>query len=289
MLTLGITLNLCDLVILMNNALSSDKVLQQMYRCMTEGKNKKIGYVVDLNISRVLNICVNYTVYKNEKSIDDKVRYSITNHLINIDIDMMQNKKIDSDMIVKKLMEIWKGDPINSFRTFLRKLDDEYEEFDSLTQKLINQMFTKSLKHDKINLELKLKDIDDEIQKLPSGKEREKIESDNEQLEKDESSDEEINDKPISFTKDVLPYVIPLVCILTVKNSNMDFVKMLNDIKENSELLDTFNDQCLIWWNKKDLIDLIKEIVSKYFDKNSNTYNISVQFKMSLQSLMDRE
>ena len=41
MLTLGITLNLCDLVILMNNALSSDKVLQQMYRCMTEGENKK--------------------------------------------------------------------------------------------------------------------------------------------------------------------------------------------------------------------------------------------------------
>ena len=67
----------------------------------------------------------------------------------------------------------------------------------------------------------------------------------------------------------------------------MDFVKMFNDIKENPELLDTFDDQCLIWWNKKDLIELIKDIVSKYFDKNSNTYNISVQFKMSLQSLID--
>ena len=67
----------------------------------------------------------------------------------------------------------------------------------------------------------------------------------------------------------------------------MDFVKMLNDIKENPELLDTFDDQCLIWWNKKDLIDLIKDIVIKYFDKKSNTYNISVQFKMSLQSLID--
>ena len=62
---------------------------------------------------------------------------------------------------------------------------------------------------------------------------------------------------------------------------------MLNDIKENLELLETFDDQCLLWWNKKDLIDLIKDIVSKYFDKNSNTYNISIQFKMSLQSLID--
>ena len=59
---------------------------------------------------------------------------------------------------------------------------------------------------------------------------------------------------------------------------------MLYDIKENPELLDTFNDQCLLWWNKKDLIDLIKNIVNKYFNKNSN---ISIQFKMSLQSLID--
>ena len=67
----------------------------------------------------------------------------------------------------------------------------------------------------------------------------------------------------------------------------MDFVKMLNDIKENPELLDTFDDQCLIWCNKKDLIDLIKNIVSKYFDKSSNTYNMPVQFKIPLQSIND--
>jgi len=287
MLTLGITLNLCDLVILMNNALSSDKVLQQIYRCMTEGENKKIGFVIDLNISRVLNTCVNYTVYKNEKSIDDKMKYLIKNHLINIDIDMMLNKKINSDMIVKKLMDIWKEDPINSFRALLRKLDNDYEEFDNSTQKLINKTFTKSLKDDKVNLELKLKDEDDKIQDLPTGKEKVKNDSDNEHSKNESSEEEEKEETQISFTKDVLQYVIPLTCILTIKNSNMDFVKMLNDIKENPELLDTFDDQCLIWWNKKDLIDLIKDIVSKYFDKSSNTYNISVQFKMSLQSLID--
>ena len=308
MLTLGITLNLCDLVILMNNALSSDKVLQQMYRCMTEsldfkpkpsaitekdkyvsymteGENKKIGFVVDLNISRVLNTCINYTTYKNDKSIDDKLSYIIKYNLINIDVDMMKNKKIDSDTIVKKLMDIWKGDPINSFRTLLRKLDNDYEDFDNSTQKLINNTFTKSLKDDKVSLKLKLKDEDDELQDLTSGKEK-LNNSDNEKSD-NESLGKEKKEIQISFTKDVLPYIIPLTCILTIKNSNMDFVKMLNDIKENPELLDTFDDQCLIWWNKKDLIDLIKDIVIKYFNKNSNTYNISIQFKMSLQSLID--
>jgi tRNA1(Val) A37 N6-methylase TrmN6 len=249
---------------------------------MTEGENKKVGFVVDLNISRVLNTCINYTVYKNEKNIDEKIRYLIKNHLINIDIDMMLNKKINSDIIIKKLMDIWKEDPINSFRTLLIKLDNDYENFDNSTQKLINKTFTKSLKDDKISLELKLKDEDDEIQELPTGKEKIKNDSDNENMEEKEKVDIQI-----SFTKDVLPYVIPLSCILTVKNTNMDFVKMLNDIKENPELLDIFDDQCLIWWNKTGLINLIKDIVEKYFDKKSNTYNISIQFKMSLQSLID--
>ena len=190
-------------------------------------------------------------------------------------------------MILKKLMDIWKEDPINSFRTLLRKLDNDYEEFDNSTQKLINKTFTKSLKYDKVSLELKLKDEDDKIQDLPTGKEKVKNDSDNEQSDNESSDEEEKKETQISFTKDVLPYVIPLTCLLTIKNSNMDFVKMLNDIKENPELLDTFDDQCLIWWNKKDLINLIKDIVSKYFDKSSNTYNISVQFKMSLQSLID--
>ena len=101
MLSLGITINSCDVVMLMNNTLSSDKILQQMYRCMTEGLNKQMGFVVDLNISRVLNTCINYTIYKNGKSIENKIKYLIENHLINIDTDMMVNKKINSDIIIQ--------------------------------------------------------------------------------------------------------------------------------------------------------------------------------------------
>ena len=291
MLTLGITLNMCDVVALMNNTLKSDKVLQQMYRCMTEGSHKKFGFVVDLNISRVLNTCVNYTIYKNDKSTEDKIKYLIENHLINIDEDMMEQKKLNSDEIVFKLMEIWKTDPINSFKSLLQNLDNDYVEFDTFTQKIINKSFTSSLKDDNVNTTIEIKNEDDELQELPSGKEKTRDDSVENNTEKSESGDEE--EKPekeeikISFTKDVLPYVIPLTCILTIKNANKDFVKMLNDIQENPELLDMFDDMCLIWWNKKDLINIIKNIVSKYFDKNSNTYNISINFKMSLQSLID--
>jgi hypothetical protein len=287
MLSLGITINSCDVVMLMNNTLSSDKVMQQMYRCMTEGENKKMGFVVDLNISRVLNTCVNYTIYKNSKSVEVKIKYLIENHLINIDTDMMKNKKLDSNSIVKKLMDIWKDDPINSFKSLLRNLDNDYVEFDNNTQKLINSSFANSVK-DKISATLEMKDSDDELQELPTGKEKIKtLSEDNDEL-LSESDSEEKEITKISFTKEVLPFIIPLTCILTIENNNKDFVKMLNDIKEDKQLLEVFDEQCLIWWNKKDLVNFIQNIVSKYFDKNSNTYNISIQFKMSIKSLIDR-
>ena len=55
----------------------------------------------------------------------------------------------------------------------------------------------------------------------------------------------------ISFTREVLPFIISLTCILTIKDNNKDFVRMLNDIKEDKNLLEIFDEQCLIWWNKK--------------------------------------
>ena len=73
-----------------------------------------------------------------------------------------------------------------------------------------------------------------------------------------------------------------------IENKNKDFIHMLNDIKESNELLEIFDDQCLIWWNKKGLINIIHDIINKYFDKSSNTYNVSIQFKMSIQSLSNK-
>ena len=82
---------------------------------------------------------------------------------------MMKNKKLDSDSIVKKLMNIWKNDPINNFKSLLRNLDNDYIEFDSNIQKLVNSSFA-SLVKDKFNATLLMKDRDDELQEFPTGK-----------------------------------------------------------------------------------------------------------------------
>ena len=277
MLTLGITLDNCDIVILLNNALSSDKVFQQMYRCMTEGYKKKFGFVVDLNISRVLNTCVNYGITNQNLNVEDKIKYLIDYHLINIDVDMLESKKINSNEIVSKLLDIWKNDPINSFSMLLRNLDNDLIEFDNDTQKLINKTFIGCC-DDKNKLTVELKDDEDETQEIQDGKEKIKNDDINDVIDNKDVTEEIEKEKYISFTKDVLPYIIPLSCILTTKDNNKDFVNMLTSIKENPELVEIFTEQTYIWWSKKD-ITLVVNIVNKYFDKKSNAYNISINLK----------
>jgi len=128
---------------------------------------------------------------------------------------------------------------------------------------------------------MKIKLDDDNDQNLASGKNKEYNNIDL----KEEKKSKIIK---ISLTKDVLPFVIPLSCILTINDNQMDFLKMLENIKYNKELLDIFNEQSNIWWNNKDILNLIGIIVKKYIKKNTKPYNIAIQFKMSLQNLIDR-
>ena len=300
-LTLGITLPFVDIVFLFNDIISSDKIIQMMYRCMTESINnaendkinsgiKKMGFVVDLNISRVLNTCLDYNVYKKDLNVEQKFTYLVENNLINIDSDLFQGKE-NKTKLVEKLLHIWKADPIHNLKILLKKIEDNIIELDTKDQKLLNQCFTSSVDDEKVNVKVKVDEESDSP--LPTGKKSEKQEKGEESGEESgeeagEESGEESKDINISLTKDVLPFVIPLVCILTMDTEQKDILEMLNMIKTSPSLLNVFQDQSFKWWNKPDIIKLVEAILRKYIKKNSSIYNIAIQFKMSLQSLIDK-
>jgi hypothetical protein len=293
-LALGISLTFVDIVFLLNDIISSDRMIQMMYRCMTESINngdndkinsgiKKMGFVVDLNISRVLNTCLDYKVYKKDLNVEQKISYLVENNLINIDNDLFQGKE-NKTKLVEKLLNIWKADPINNLKILLKKIEENVIEMDTKDQKMMNQYFTSSNKDESINVKVQFDEESD--QALPTGKVTIKQDT-------NEVCDNEIEEKDdiyvnISLTKDVLPFIIPLICILTINTKDTDILEMLNVIKISPTLLDVFQDQSFIWWNKPDIIRLIEVIVEKYIKKNSCIYNISTQFKMSLQSLIDK-
>ena len=289
-LTLGITLPFVDIVFLLNDIVSSDKIIQMMYRCMTESINnsdndkinsgiKKMGFVVDLNISRVLNTLLDYNVYKKDLNVEQKITYLVENNLINIDSDLFESKE-NKTKLVEKLLHIWKADPINNLKILLRKIEENIIDLDTKDQQMMNHYFTSSI-GDKVNVKVKFDEESEEA--LPTGKE---IKQDGDtEVEEKENDDKDID---ISLTKDVLPFIIPLICILTMNTEHKDILEMLNVIKTSPALLSVFQDQSFIWWNKPDIIRLIEAIVGKYIGKNSCIYNISIQFKMSLQSLIDK-
>jgi len=293
-LTLGITLPFVDVVFLFNDIVSSDKIIQMMYRCMTESINnsdndkinsgmKKMGFVVDLNISRVLNTCLDYNVYKKDLNVEQKISYLVENNLINIDSDLFQGKE-NKTKIVEKLLHIWKADPINNLKILLKKIEESIIDMDTEDQKTINQSFTSSIGDGKLNVKVQFDEESEEA--LPTGKETIKqVEGDNKKKKKDDEINKDVN---ISLTKDVLPFIIPLICILTMNTEHKDILEMLNVIKTSPTLLSVFKDQSFIWWNKPDIIKLIEAIVGKYIRKNSCIYNITIKFKMSLQSLIDK-
>jgi len=243
---------------------------------------KKMGFVVDLNISRVLNTLLDYNVHKKDLNVEQKIAYLVENNLINIDSDLFESKE-NKTKLVEKLLHIWKADPINNLKILLRKIEENIIDLDTKDQKMLNQYFTSSVGDEKVNVKVQFDEESDKA--LPDGKEivKEGGGDDNEPEEKTDTQNANI-----SLTKDVLPFILPLSCILTMNTEDKDILEMLNVIKTSPSLLSVFNDQSFIWWNKKDIIKLIEKIVEKYIKKNSSIYNIAIQFKMSLQSLIDK-
>jgi len=311
-LTLGITLPFVDIVFLMNDIVSSDKIVQMMYRCMTESiRNaendkinsgvKKMGFVVDFNISRVLNTLLDYNVHKKDLNVEQKFTYLVENNLINIDSDLFESRE-NKTKLVEKLLQIWKGNPINNLRSLLKKIEDVIIDLDTADQRIVNHHFTSSTGDEKVKVNVHVNFDDESDEALASGKEmvKKSVSEGDDDEDKEGEGEGEIDGEQddadvdtdiksdISLTKDVLPFVIPLSCILTMNTENKDILEMLNVIKTTPTLLDVFNDQSFIWWNKKDIIKLIEKIVEKYIKKNSSIYNIAIQFKMSLQSLIDK-
>ncbi len=284
MLKLGITLNQCDVVMLLNDMKSSDDYYQMIHRCMTESSDgsKKLGFVVDLNCYRVVNALINFDILKSIKDPIDKLTAIITDNLINIDVDWFDNYQQSQTRIIAKLIELWNQDPVNSFSYLKTRLTFDLS-IDKVDQDQINQLFQS---HTTDKLSSKSVKISEDNQKLPSGSNlvSEDIKG---EIKKDTSI---ITIIPISFTKDVLPYAIPLICLLDIRNETLNLVSMIKNIQNQPDLLNIFNHQVKIWWkteNNVDIINFIELILNKYNTNNSNIDLISQNFKMQLKSLID--
>ena len=288
--SLGITLPLVDVVFLMNNITSSDKIMQMMYRCMSETSDgsKTIGYVIDFNINRVLHTFIDYPIIETNLLTHQKIEYIIQNNLINLDNDIFESKQNKGELI-DKLLKIWKNDPENEHRLLFKKIQHLNINIDEKYQHLMNKYFT-SLGND---IDEHFVRFDDEIyQTLPKGRKKVPLLNFGESEEVNESNVEDLHvddekEINISFQEDILPLIIPLFALMNYDQNNNNIKDCIDYINNSEYLKEVINDYMFMLWEKKDLFKMIYHLTNKFLIDNKEINNILYQFRMVYNSLIN--
>ena len=263
--SLGVSIHNCDIVILLNNNSSFDMIYQMMFRCMTEGKNKKCGFIIDLNIHRVIETSIDYAaLIKPNEHPKDATKYILQEKLICLNGDHWLpcfGKDISQiNNISNSIYNIYSSNTEKALNYFLNKLRFKEIILNNKEQQIFNAIFN-NIKPSKLQNKIIKELINDGIEKKIF----------NENIIKKKL----INDKKNIKYMDILKHIIPLICLLTIHNQKSSFIEMYNFIEKNKYIYDIFIDQTKSWWGKNidsKIFKIFINIYKKYIlnDKETN-------------------
>jgi hypothetical protein len=293
--SLAVSINNCDIVLLLNNNMGFDMIYQMMFRCMTEEKNKKCGFVIDPNIHRVIEISIiNYaSLIKPDTHPKEATKFILQERLINLNGDHWMpsfgNNISKITSLCENIYKIYSSNTENALNHFLNCLHFKEILLTKEEQKIFNAIFnnitpTKKQKElinkfSEEDQELidKFSEEDKEKDKIKKGIEKTKI--DNQDI--DTSSEtsnidekEEKEEKQINYI-DILKHIIPLICLLTIHDKETSFVEMFQFIENNQFIYNILINQTKSWWCKSIDEKIIKKIINVYMkyikdDKETN-------------------
>ena len=125
-----------------------DMIYQMMFRCMTEGKNKKCGFVIDLNIHRVIETSViNYaSLIKPDIHPRDATKFILQERLINLNGDHWMpsfgNDVSKITALCENVYELYSSNTENALNHFLNRLRFKEILLTKEEQKIFNTMFS---------------------------------------------------------------------------------------------------------------------------------------------------
>jgi hypothetical protein len=257
--SLGVSIHNCNIVILLNNNNSFDMVYQMMFRCMTEGKGKKCGFVIDLNIQRVINTTITEyaTLIHPKLHPQEAIQLVLYERLVNLNADhWMESFGNSSECIEtmsKNIYKIYSSNTEHALNQILNRLYFKNVKLTDEEQKTL-KLFYKGSKKPSINHTEPPKET---VKK--GAKSIEKL------VPKTPKKEEEIN------YMDIFKHIVPLICLITINNEESDFLEMYKLIKENEYLYNILFDQIKTWWGKNTTFELISKIIDilyKYMEIN---------------------
>ena len=278
--SLGVSIDNCDIVLLLNNSTSFDMIYQMMFRCMTEGKNKKCGFVVDLNIHRVIETSViNYaSLIKPDLHPREATKFILQERLINLNGDHWMpsfgNDISNITALCENVYEMYSSNTENALNHFLNRLRFKEILLTKEEQNVFNVLFnhTTPTKKQKELIDKFLEESEDQ-EKIKKGIEKTKV--DNEVMDISASDTSDVNkEKQINYM-DILKHIIPLICLLTIHDRETSFVEMFELIEKNEYVYAILIDQTKSWWGKSIDATIIKKFILVYMkymkdDKETN-------------------
>ena len=279
--SLGVSIDNCDIVLLLNNSRGFDMIYQMMFRCMTEGKNKKCGFVVDLNIHRVIETSViNYSsLIKPDIHPREATKFILQERLINLNGDHWMpsfgNDVSKITVLCENVYDLYSSNTENAINHFLNRLHFKEVLFTKEEQELFNAMFNNTTPT-KIQKELidKLLEEDEEEEKIKKGIEKTKVDTEDINTLSETSNEDVKEEKQINYM-DILKHIIPLICLLTIYDNETSFVEMFQLIENKECSHNILINQTKSWWGK--LIDskILKKFINIYMkymkdDKETN-------------------
>lgn len=141
MLSIGISLRSCHYVFMLNNINNVDKITQSIFRSMTESQGKKFGFVIDLNINRLIEAMLTYSTEGN--TIENRIKYLVNNKIIFVDVDVSPKNDI-----IRALFNNYVNDPVNEYQQIIR--------FQTQIIPVLKYIIS-SLSNDKTNIYIKTK------------------------------------------------------------------------------------------------------------------------------------
>jgi hypothetical protein len=276
--SLGVSIDNCDIVLLLNNNMGFDMIYQMMFRCMTEGKNKKCGFVIDLNIHRVIETSViNYaSLIRPDIHPRDAIKFILQERLINLNgdhwIPSFGNDVSKINDLCKNVYELYSSNTENALNHFLNRLRFKEIILTKEEQKVFNIIFsiTTPTKKQKELIDKLL----DEEEKIKKGIEKTKVDNKDIDTSSETSNEDEKEKKQINYM-DILKHIIPLICLLTIHDKETSLKEMFDLIEKNEYVYNILIDQTKSWWGKSIESRIIKKLIDVYMkymkdDKETN-------------------
>lgn len=293
--SLGITLEQCDVVLLLNNSTSFDMNFQMMFRSMTEAPNKKYGFIVDLNIHRcITSTLLNFiSLLNNKKSYGDIIKYILREKILRINGDHIitrETEYIGGDLNNKYINDI--AEMINM--AIMTNTDTTLKHYlDMLNYKRIilskddGILFKNIFTYSKVQMK-QIMDMADMAESqadknIKEGIEKIKIDADNLTAAETEATELAAAEEDKKNLIDLLKHIIPLICILTIHDDNSNsFESMSKYILLNLDLLQIFRQQMATWWGNetdKDILNTFTKLFIKYLENDNDVFQIIANIK----------